>query len=91
MTSELTTVTNDLKNLSKSESIASYVTSIVAVVIGLMTLLHPSFREPVLVQTLVPSISVTIAGIVQTVELITHRQLKTAVVKTVAGTGVVTK
>ena len=66
---------------SDAASIAAYATSILAGVLAVVTLLHPGFTEPAAVQTAVPSVAAVIAGVVQLVNIITHRSVQKAAIQ----------
>ena len=69
---------------SDAASIAAYATSILAGVLAVVTLLHPGFTEPAAVQTAVPSVAAVIAGVVQLVNIITHRSVQKAAIEAAA-------
>lgn len=54
-------------------SVASYLTTAAAVAVDAISLLHPGFKEPAVVQALVPSVATVIAGVVTAVEVVTKR------------------
>lgn len=62
-------------------SVASYLTSLVSVVIAILVLVHPGWHETGVVQALVPSVAVVITGIVQAVNVIQHRSLQKAIIQ----------
>jgi hypothetical protein len=69
-----------LPTWSDAASITSYVTSLLAGVLGVIVLVHPGFTEPTAVQAAVPSISAVVAGVVQLINIITHRGVQKAAI-----------
>lgn len=67
-----------LPSWTDAASIASYLTSFLAGVVGVVALLHPGFVLPTAVQAVVPAVSALIAGGVQVVNLIWHRKTQIA-------------
>ena len=67
-----------LPSWTDAASIASYITSLLAGVVGVVALLHPGFVLPTAVQAVVPAVSALIAGGVQVVNLIWHRKTQIA-------------
>ena len=59
-------------------SIASYITTIIGVVVAIVALVHPGFKESSQVQSLVPTVASLIAGAAQIVNVITHRSVQKA-------------
>lgn len=56
-------------------SIASWVTALLALAFGVVAYLHPGIKESAEVQTLVPIFATVVAGLVQAVNVVTHRSL----------------
>jgi hypothetical protein len=79
-----------LPTWTDSASVTSYLTSAVATVVAIITLLHPGFHEPSNVQSLIPLVSFVIASGAQAINIITHRSAqKAAIVASPALLGVV--
>lgn len=80
MTTTPKAVTIPTVSWSDPASVTSYVTSIITVIIAVITAVHPGFTEPSIVPTLVPAISLLVAGGVQVANVITHRSLQKAII-----------
>lgn len=76
--SKLTVNGIPLPSWTDSSSVLTYLTSVVAVVFAIITAVHPGYTEPVIVQSLLPSIGAVIAGTAQIVNVITHRSVQKA-------------
>ena len=66
-----------LPSWTDSASIASYLTTVLASVFAVVIYVT-GHGEPTIVQALVPSVSVIIAGVAQLVNIITHRSVQKA-------------
>jgi uncharacterized membrane protein HdeD (DUF308 family) len=64
-------------------SVTSYITSGLAIVGAVVMLAHPGYKEPAVVQAIVPSVAAIIAGVSQIVNVITHRSAATQIVAAV--------
>ncbi len=74
-----------LPNWTDPASIASYVTTIIGVIVAVLALVHPGFKESAQVQALVPTVASVIAGVAQIVNVITHRSVQKAALVAQAG------
>lgn len=64
---------------SDAASVASYLTSIVSFVAGILAMVHPGWQEPGYVQAIVPSVAGLIAAGAQIVNIMRHNTaVKTA-------------
>ena len=59
-------------------AVASYITSILAIVFAVVALAHPGFTEPAIVQSLVPAVATVVAGVAQAINVWTHRAVQKA-------------
>ena len=86
MATKATTTNNTplpLPNWTDSAAVTSYVTSVLAIVGAVITLAHPGYIEPAIVQAIVPSVAAIIAGVAQVVNVITHRSAAAQIVAAV--------
>lgn len=74
-----------IPKITDSASVASYLTSLVSAIIGVIVLIHPGYKEPAIVQGLIPAVSFVISGGAQVVNIITHRSLQKAALKAHVG------
>jgi hypothetical protein len=61
-------------------SVTSYITSILSGVVAIIVAIHPGYSEPAVIQALVPSVGLIVAGVMQVVNVITHRGLQKALI-----------
>lgn len=61
-----------LPTRTDAASVTSYLTTLVAGIISVITLAHPGFTEPSVVPALVPAVSLVIAGGAQLFNIIRH-------------------
>lgn len=62
-----------LPTWTDAASVTSYLTSLVAIVVTIITAVHPGFTEPVVVQSVVPAVGFLVAGAAQLINVWTHR------------------
>lgn len=60
----------------KTNVTSAHVSSFIATVVSVLTVMHPGFTVPTSVQVVFPSICIIIAGIIEGYHLLTHRQLQ---------------
>ena len=61
-------------------AIASYITSLVAGLVSILSILHPGFTEPAIVEALVAPIAAVVAGGVQVFNIVTHRSVTKSII-----------
>jgi len=69
-----------LPTWTDAASVTSYLTSVVAAVVGILTLVHPGFHEPTDAQSILPALGFVIAGGAQVVNIIMHRSVQKAAI-----------
>lgn len=74
-------VTIDLPKIpwNDAASVASYLSSLVFAATALIAMIHPGFSLPTIVPAIVTPVASVIAGIIQIVNIITHRNAQIAV------------
>lgn len=68
-------------------SVLSYITSVVAVIVGLIAALEPGFQEPAAVQAALPAVALVVATVAQIYNAITHRAALASVAVAAIGQG----
>ena len=86
----VTPVIPPLPSWTDPASVISYITSVAAVVFTNVTIATGK-GEPAAVQALLPSVGAIVAGVAQTVNVLTHRGVQKAVLVAQAGAPKVTK
>ena len=69
-----------LPSWKDAQSVTSYLTSLLAVIAGVLSALHPGWHEPAIVQAVVPSVAALIAGVTQVANVLSHRSVIKAAV-----------
>jgi hypothetical protein len=69
-----------LPSWGDAASVTSYITSLVAVAVTIVTAVHPGFTEPVVVQSVLPAVGFVVAGVAQLVNIWTHRGAQKAAI-----------
>lgn len=69
-----------LPTWTDSASVISYATSLLSAAFAVITALHPGYTEPPIIQALLPSVGVVVAGVAQIVNVITHRAAQKAAI-----------
>lgn len=62
----------------KTNVVSAHLTATFASLFSVIALLHPGFKEPVVVQAIATSLPIVIAGAIEAYHLLTHRQLQAA-------------
>ena len=62
----------------KTNVVSAHLTATFASLFSVVALLHPGFKEPVVVQAIATSLPIVIAGAIEAYHLLTHRQLQAA-------------
>jgi hypothetical protein len=69
-----------LPNWSDQTAVTTYVTSIVSAIFAIIGALHPGFKEPAVVQAIIPSVCVLVAAGAQIANVVTHRGVHKAAI-----------
>lgn len=69
-----------LPTWTDAASVTSYLTSIAATICALIGLTHPGFHEPADIQSAIPAVGLTVAGVAQLVNIWTHRAAQAAAI-----------
>jgi hypothetical protein len=62
-----------LPHWTDAQSVTSYITSLIAFALSVVTTFHPGFNEPAVVQSVIPAVGLFVAGLAQAVNVFTHR------------------
>jgi len=69
-----------LPTWTDAASVTSYLTSFATGAVALIVALHPGWREPAVVQSVIPAVGLLIAGGAQVFNLVTHRSAQKAAI-----------
>lgn len=69
-----------LPSWTDAAAVTSYITSIAAAIFAVMTAIN-GHGEPAIVQAILPSVGVIVAGVAQIVNVATHRSVQKAVLQ----------
>jgi hypothetical protein len=69
-----------LPTWTDAASVTSYITSLVAIVVTIVTAVHPGYSEPTVVQSLIPAVGFVVAGVAQIVNVVWHRKAAVAAI-----------
>ena len=80
VTTALAATVIPLPTWTDAASVTSYITSLIGIAVTVLTLLHPGYTEPAVIQALLPSIGVVVAGVSQIINVVTHRAAQKAAI-----------
>ena len=69
-----------LPSWTDAASVTTYITSVLSAAFAVITALHPGYTEPAVIQALLPSIGVVVAGVSQIINVVTHRAAQKAAI-----------
>ena len=69
-----------LPKWTDAQAVTTYLTSVLGAVVAVVGALHPGFSEPAVVQAVLPTVGVLVAGVAQLVNVVTHRSAHAAAV-----------
>lgn len=80
VTTALAATVIPLPTWTDAASVTSYITSLIGIAVTVLTLLHPGYTEPAVVQAAVPTVGLIVAGVAQLVNVLTHRSAQKAAI-----------